>query len=183
MRDRSYRVLLSISFAFLVFMAAASICVRQSGTATKEGRNMQIEQEPQQEPQQVQNTSFSWYYEQGALVAGDIEEANANHADCYIQVDYKINEEDIVAWADIYYNNDYVLPDYDSLSFAKDMAKDFQIYFQTDRVTVLESDDAPLSDAMEPAIRIECNIPDTKEMESFLEQYLQQIFAKENEEL
>ena len=80
-------------------------------------------------------------------------------------------------------NNDYVLPDYDSLSFAKDMERDFHIYFQTDRVKVLKSDDAPLSDAMEPAIRIECNIPDDKEMESFLEQYLRQIFAKENEEL
>ena len=179
MRDRSYRVLLSISFAFLVFMAATSICVRQSSADAKKGRETQDEKEPQQ----VQNTSFQWYYEQGKLVAGDIEEANANHADCLIQVDYKINEEDIVAWADIYYNNDYVLPDYDSLSFAKDMERDFHIYFQTDRVKVLKSDDAPLSDAMEPAIRIECNIPDDKEMESFLEQYLRQIFAKENEEL
>ena len=88
---------------------------------------------------------------------------------------------DTIPW--IIQDNDYVLPDYDSLSFAKDMERDFHIYFQTDRVKVLKSDDAPLSDAMEPAIRIECNIPDDKEMESFLEQYLRQIFAKENEEL
>ena len=179
MRDRSYRILLSISFAFLVFMAAASICVRQSGADAKKGRETQDEKEPQQ----VQNTSFSWYYEQGKLVAGDIGEANANHADCFVQVDYKISEEDIVAWADIYYNDDYVLPDYDSLSFVKDMAKDFQIYFQTDRAAIFKSDDTTLSDAMEPAIRIECNIPDPEEMERFLEQYLGQIFEKENEEL
>ena len=75
------------------------------------------------------------------------------------------------------------MPDYDSLSFAKDMAKDFQIYFQTDRAAVFKSDDTTLSDAMEPAIRIECNIPDPEEMERFLEQYLGQIFEKENEEL
>lgn len=145
---------------------------------------------------QGRNTSKKPYFHHilcfSKMTEGDVENANIMHADCFVrliskenaveikQEDVDLNQENDGIWAVISYNNEFVLPDYDSFDFAGDVSEDFSQYFVTQDVTIAESSDEELKKAMQPAIIIESNLP-MEEMQKFISENLENIFTEENE--
>ena len=111
---------------------------------------------------------------------GNLEELSKENAVEIKQEDVDLNQENDGIWAVISYNNEFVLPDYDSFDFAGDVSEDFSQYFVTQDVTIAESSDEELKKAMQPAIIIESNLP-MEEMQKFISENLENIFTEENE--
>lgn len=127
--------------------------------------------------------SIEFFYKNGECLAGDVSEANEQHADCYVMIQTIADETDETKRdfsATIYYNNEYVLPDYDSLDFAKDISSYLEMQFGEDSTIIKRSDADVLMNAMEPAIMVECNYAVSK-MKTVLENGIKHSLMKENE--
>lgn len=181
MTEKEEKILtrLSITFLFIVIILSFLSWKRQ----TKNEEDIFLKNH-------ISTTSYVFQKGDG-LTEGDVEKANARHADGFVKLISKesilgtkhenaesIQENDSI-WAVISYNNEFVLPDYDSLDFARDISEGFSQYFQTQDITMEESSDAELKKAMQPAIIIESNLP-MGELQFFISESLENIFTEEN---
>lgn len=183
MTKKEEKILICLSFTFLFIVIVLSIISWKGKTQIRKEIPLK---------NHISIVSYVFQKEDG-LTEGDVEKANTMHADGFVKLISKEvvietkqehgdldNETDNI-WAVISYNNEFVLPYYDSLDFARDISDSFSQYFQTRDITMAESSDEELKKAMQPAIIIESNLP-MEEMQNFISDSLKNIFAKENDE-
>lgn len=141
---------------------------------------------PESEDTLVEFTSWSGYYRLGQLEEGDVLQANAAHADCFVMLKETHEQSDAMADAEgqtidvrIFYNDEFVLPEYSSLDFAN-AVKDFLVV-QNDmfEVSVSKSDDENLKNAMEPAILITMDVV-SDDFQRLINDCFADIFEKAN---
>ena len=182
MTKQEEKILICFSFAFLFIIIILSIISWKEKTLIREEIPLK---------NHISTISYVFQKEDG-VTEGDVENANIMHADCFVrliskenaveikQEDVDLNQENDGIWAVISYNNEFVLPDYDSFDFAGDVSEDFSQYFVTQDVTITVRSDEELKKAMQPAIIIESNLP-MEEMQKFISENLENIFTEENE--
>lgn len=182
MTEKEEKILIYFSFTFLFIIIILSIISWKGKTLIREEGSLN---------DHISTVSYVFQKEDG-LTEGDVEKANTMHADCFVlliskditeetkQEDADLNQATDIIWAVISYNNEFVLPDYDSLDFAKDISESFSQYFVTQDITMAESSDEELAKAMQPAIIIESNLP-MEEMQKFISESLENIFTEEND--
>ncbi|MBQ1172064.1 MAG: hypothetical protein IIX48_05625 [Lachnospiraceae bacterium] len=179
MTEKEEKILIGLSFAFLFTVIALSIFTWK--VRAKNERYIY----PQSN---IFTRSYLFQIEDG-LIEGDIEMANELHADGFVKI---VVKEDAVEsntenedyptggiGAVILYNNEFVMPDYDSYDFARDLSESFVHYFQIPNVTLEKSEDEELKKAMHPAVIIESNLP-MEEIQVFISDNLKNIFTEEN---
>lgn len=182
MTKREEKILICFSFTFLFIIIILSIISWKGKTLI--GKEIPLKNH-------ISTISYVFQKEDG-LTEGDVEKANTMHADCFVlliskeittetkQEDADLNQATDSIWAVISYNNEFVLPDYDSFDLARDISESFSQYFLTQDITMVESSDEELAKAMQPAIIIESNLP-LEEMQKFISESLEKIFTEEND--
>lgn len=182
MTKKEEKILIFLSFVFLFIVIVLSIIAGKEKTLIKEEVSLK-----------KHTSTVSYIFQNGdGLTEGDVEKANTMHADCFVllvskeitaetkQEDADLHQATDSIWAVVSYNNEFVLPDYDSLDFARDISDSFSRYFQTQDITMGESADVELKKAMQPAIIIESNLP-MEELQKFISESLENIFTEEND--
>lgn len=97
------------------------------------------------------------------LSEGDVMTANRLRADFFVSmsVDTWASEDEII----IYYNDDYYMPEFDSRHFAELLQAAFEERYGNGSVSVERTGEGELTEAMVPAVMIECHLgmPDAGE--------------------
>lgn len=188
MTKKEERVVVSIA---LVLFLVVVLAVFQTRFLDEKTRRDSERVESQKEGRELSENDLSSetvniFYKNGVLSEGNVTEANKQHADCFVSVRPNIkreasnkihnNKEDV--YIVVYYNNEYVLPDYDSLDFAKDMSAYMQSLYKNGEILLKRSQDKVLLDAMQPAVVIECNVA-SPEIVKLLEQGMKYSLKEE----
>lgn len=97
----------------------------------------------------------SFYYIDKESASGDVKMANEKHADFFVVLEQIESES---AQVSIFYNDEYVIPEYDSANFAMDLQEVFARKLPGYVVDLKLENDAILKEAMEPAVYIRGNI-------------------------
>lgn len=178
MTEKENKHLIYASFTFL----ALSLVVIMIGCMLLQDENEidsneRIALERGDESEKLQ--SLTVFYANGSLTVGDIEEANAVHADALIVL--LSHESDAEKYSVLYYDTAFDLPDYNSLDFAKDLSRVLVSKSDRQHVKIAERKDKDFAEVMIPAICIESNYS-LEEMEQLLEEALPNIFMEAQEE-
>lgn len=141
-----------------------------------------LSEEPKKEEEPYQEL---YYLSDEGFAAGTVTDANEKHAECFVILQCEVEtasadegmDEQTDRYMVLFYNDEFIIPEYDSRMFALDLCEYFTRELGDTSVSAAFSEEEALQDAMVPAVRIVTNIA-ASDMKPVLTNGMTMIFTE-----